>query len=111
MNINNNNRIEYSNYLQLDKLLDAQSPVSIFHDEMLFVITHQTYELLFKQILFEIDAVSQSLSKDALPDTEIFKVVSRLQRIIKIQKIMVDQIKILETMTPMDFLEFRDLLG
>lgn len=111
MNTAKPKQIDYSNYLQLNKLLDAQAPETTFHDEMLFVIIHQAYELWFKQILFEIDAVSHSLSSDQLPDTEIFKVVTRLQRIIKIQKLMVDQVKILETMTPMDFLEFRDFLG
>jgi len=104
-------RIDYFNYLHLNELLNAQFPKSSIHDEMLFIITHQVYELWFKQILFEIDAVSLLLAQDELLDTDIFKVVSGLQRIIKIQKLMIDQIKILETMTPMDFLEFRDLLG
>lgn len=111
MDMNNVKRIDYFNYLHLNELLNAQFPESTFHDEMLFVITHQVYELWFKQILFEIEAVSHLLAQDELPDTDIFKVVSRLQRVIKIQKIMVDQIKVLETMTPMDFLEFRDMLG
>lgn len=105
------NLLDYANYLQLNKLLDAQSPKSDFHDEMLFILVHQVYELWFKQILCEVDAVKDALSKKVLSDTAIFQVVKRLERIIKIQQLMIDQIKILETMTPMDFLEFRDLLG
>lgn len=107
----NTKQINYTSYLQINKLLDAQAPESQFHDEMLFIIIHQVYELWFKQVLFEIDAVSHDLSMEKLSDTDIFKVVSRLQRIIKIQQLMVDQVKILETMTPMDFLEFREMLG
>lgn len=108
--------VEYHSYLQLDKILNAQSPESTklgntIHDETLFIIVHQVYELWFKQILHEIDDVRQTLSKDVLTDTSIYNVVSRLQRVIKIQHLMINQIKILETMTPMDFLEFRDFLG
>lgn len=108
--------ITYHSYLQLDKILDAQLPVSYkigqpVHDEMLFVTTHQVYEIWFRQILHEIGSILEIFAQQRVGDTEIHRIVSRLQRITKIQHIMVDQVKILETMTPMDFLEFRDILG
>lgn len=110
--------VYYSDYLQLDKIIDAQHPVSFekdkiaAHDEMLFIIIHQAYELWFKQILFEIDSVITILSKPTLNDNsgDLQTIVHRLQRIGTILKVLVQQIDILETMTPMDFLDFRDLL-
>lgn len=110
--------VHYSDYLQLDKILGAQQPESFkegqlaAHDEMLFIIIHQTYELWFKQILFEIDAVLESLRKPVLNDNsaELQTVVHRLKRVVTILKVLVQQIDIIETMTPMDFLDFRDML-
>ena len=108
--------MDYHQYLQLDQILDAQKPESAkhgkeAHDEHFFIIVHQVYELWFKQILHEIDSVAGILSGDHLDDREISKVVQRLHRITKIQRPLNDQIGILETMTPMDFLEFRSLFG
>lgn len=82
------------------------------HDEMLFIIIHQTYELWFKQIQFELDAVIDTLSKPRLDDNsaDLQTVVHRLQRVVTILKVLVQQIDIIETMTPMDFLDFRDML-
>lgn len=105
----------YSEYLELDRLLDSQhrkseeygSPA---HDEMLFIIVHQAYELWFKQVLFEIDSVIGLLSEDPVQEKHIGVCVSRLQRVIEIQKILIDQLRVLETMTPLDFLDFRDYL-
>ena len=105
----------YSEYLELDRLLDSQhrkseeygSPA---HDEMLFIIVHQAYELWFKQILFEINSVIGLLSEDPVQEKHIGVCVSRLQRVIEIQKILIDQLRVLETMTPLDFLDFRDYL-
>ena len=110
--------VHYSDYLQLQQLLGAQQPRSNLpgivpaHDELLFIIIHQTYELWFKQILFEIDSVTSTLRKPVLNDNsaELQLVVHRLQRVITIFKVLVQQIDILETMTPMDFLDFRDML-
>ena len=110
--------VHYSEYLQLDKILGAQQPESFkdgmvpAHDEMLFIIIHQTYELWFKQIQFEIDAVLNSMKKPLLNDNsaELQTVVHRLKRVITILKVLVQQIDIIETMTPMDFLDFRDML-
>ena len=105
----------YSDYLQLDKLLDSQHPESKkygneAHDEMLFILVHQAYELWFKQILHEVNAILPVLSQKQVPEKELSTINLRLERIHKIQEVMVDQIDILETMTPLDFLDFRDYL-
>ncbi len=113
-----NKGIYYSDYLQLDKITGAQQPESFkdgntpAHDEMLFIIIHQAYELWFKQILFEVNAVIDILGKPALNDNspEMQTVVHRLKRVTTILKVLVQQIDIMETMTPMDFLDFRDML-
>ncbi|MDZ4752628.1 MAG: tryptophan 2,3-dioxygenase family protein [Flavobacteriales bacterium] len=107
----------YSSYLQLDKILNAQELESDkhqkhAHDEMLFIVIHQSYELWFKQILFEMRSVHQILSQPAINDNspELATVVRRLNRVAEILKVLVHKIDILETMTPLDFLEFRDML-
>ena len=105
----------YHDYLKLDSLLKAQELLSDkagehAHDEMLFIIIHQVYELWFKQIIFEIDSILEALDREKIDESHVGIVVSRLQRIIEIQHLLIDQIKVLETMTPMDFLDFRDLL-
>jgi tryptophan 2,3-dioxygenase len=110
--------VYYSDYLELNKIIDAQHPESFkegkvpAHDEMLFIIIHQAYELWFKQILFELDSVITIMSKPAMDDNsaELQTVVHRLQRVVTILKVLVQQIDILETMTPLDFLDFRDML-
>ncbi|MGH9184520.1 MAG: tryptophan 2,3-dioxygenase family protein [Acidimicrobiales bacterium] len=102
----------YWDYLKLDQLLSAQESRSQppAHDEMLFILVHQAFELWFKQILFELDWVLSVMSRDVLADKDIGEVVSRLHRITVIQRLLVDQIDVLETMTPLDFLDFRDAL-
>ena len=105
----------YHDYLKLDSLLKAQELLSDnvgkhAHDEMLFIITHQVYELWFKQIIFEIDSILDAFDRETIDESHVGIVVTRLERIIEIQHILIDQIKVLETMTPMDFLDFRDLL-
>jgi len=107
--------LEYQDYLNLDQLLACQRLKSEeagekAHDEMLFIIVHQVYELWFKQILTEIDSVAALFKAKKIGDNSMGTVVSRLQRIIEIQGVLIQQIHILETMTPLDFLEFRDLL-
>jgi tryptophan 2,3-dioxygenase len=107
--------IYYSDYLQLDKLLSAQRPKSAeygdeAHDELLFITVHQAYELWFKQILHEIDSVNAMFRSDSVDEKSIGIAVSRIQRIIEIQKLLIEQLRVLETMTPLDFLEFRDYL-
>lgn len=105
----------YPEYLQLDKLLDAQHPESKkygaeAHDETLFIIVHQAYELWFKQILHEIHSILPVLSQSHVDESKISTVNLRLERVHRIQDVLVDQIDILETMTPLDFLDFRDYL-
>lgn len=105
----------YSDYLHLDKLLDAQHPESKnygaeAHDETLFIIVHQAYELWFKQILHEVNAILPVLSQKVVPEKALSTINLRLERIHKIQEVLVDQIDIIETMTPLDFLDFRDYL-
>lgn len=99
--------LTYSEYLQLDSLLNAQKELSPGpeHDEMLFIIIHQAYELWFKEILYELDYIKILLKKKDLP-----KSLHTMKRILKILKILVAQIDILETMTPLEFLSFRDRL-
>ena len=103
----------YGDYLQLGTILDAQHLESgkggtPAHDEMLFIIIHQTYELWFKQVLWEMDGVVGLLNRDVVEERDLGKVVSHLERIIEIQRVLIQQINILETMTPLDFLDFRD---
>ncbi len=110
--------VYYGEYLQLNKIIDAQDPLSFgegkepAHDEMLFIIIHQAYELWFKQILFEVNSVIGIMSQPKLNDNSpaMQTVVHRMQRVVTILKVLVQQIDILETMTPLDFLDFRDML-
>src|SRR6476469_3981643 len=109
--------VHYHEYLQLDKILNAQDPESnkqniSAHDEMLFIIIHQAYELWFKQLHHEADSVVAIMKKPALNDNspELQTVVHRLNRMVVILRVLVHQIEILETMTPMDFRDFRDML-
>lgn len=109
--------VHYADYLQLEKILDLQHPESVknnapAHDETLFIIIHQAYELWFKQILHEVDSVIEIMKGPALNDNspELQTVVHRLNRVDTILKVLVHQIDIMETMTPMDFLDFRDML-
>jgi tryptophan 2,3-dioxygenase len=108
----------YGDYLAIDQLLELQKPYSlkegklIAHDEMLFIIIHQAYELWFKQIRHELAACGEVLSKPAADDDgpDMNVVVHRLKRIVEIWKLLNHQVDVLETMTPLDFLEFRELL-
>ncbi|RYZ21696.1 MAG: tryptophan 2,3-dioxygenase [Chitinophagaceae bacterium] len=109
--------VHYHDYLQLDKILGAQALESegageTAHDEMLFIVIHQAYELWFKQLHWEADSLVAIMAKPAVNDNspELQTVVHRLGRMATILRVLVHQIDILETMTPMDFLDFRDLL-
>jgi tryptophan 2,3-dioxygenase len=105
----------YATYLEIDKLLSIQVPLTqtgdtvSAHDEMLFIITHQTYELWFKQILYEINSCIKVLIKNYINDEgpQLNIVVHRLKRIVEIWKLLNHQVDVLETMTPLDFLDFR----
>ena len=109
--------VHYHDYLQLDTILNSQFPESIklglpAHDEMLFIVIHQAYELWFKQLHHEVDSVVTILAKPSLNDNspELQTVVHRLNRCVTILRVLVHQVDIMETMTPMDFLDFRDML-
>jgi len=102
-----NPAVTYSNYLKVDELLGLQQPRSAGpeHDEMLFIVIHQVYELWFKELLHELDLVLRLLMGD-----EPHKAQHTLKRILTILKVMVAQLDILETMTPLEFLSFRERL-
>jgi tryptophan 2,3-dioxygenase len=107
--------VYYHDYLNLDALLNTQRPVSVdhgaeAHDELLFIIVHQAYELWFKQIIHELDAVITIFESGVVAEREMGALFGHLDRIIESQRILVQQIDVLETMTPLDFLDFRDLL-
>jgi tryptophan 2,3-dioxygenase len=99
--------ITYSSYLRLAELLELQTPVSEAreHDETLFIVVHQVYELWFKQILHELDRLQALLDAD-----DAARVRHTLKRVLTILKVLVAQLDILETMTPLEFLTFRDRL-
>jgi tryptophan 2,3-dioxygenase len=100
-------RLTYGGYLKIPELIGLQNLLSdpARHDETLFIIIHQTYELWFKQILHEMDAVMARMDADQPLGAQRL-----LQRCIEIQRVLVAQVAILETMTPVDFLAFRDHL-
>ncbi len=99
--------VTYASYLQLEKLLALQHPRpgELEHDETLFVIIHQIYELWFKEVLHELDYLQQLLRANDTP-----LAAATLKRILTILKTLVAQIDVLETMTPLNFLTFRDRL-
>ncbi|MHB1170095.1 MAG: tryptophan 2,3-dioxygenase [Longimicrobiales bacterium] len=102
--------LNYSSYLRLDELLSLQTPRSDGpqgpeHDEMLFIVVHQAYELWFKQILHELNRMGELLARD-----DTVRVRHTMKRVLTILKVLVAQIDILETMTPLEFLTFRDRL-
>jgi tryptophan 2,3-dioxygenase len=108
-------QVTYSDYLKIDGLLSLQAPKSQesqnpAHDEMLFIIVHQAHELWFKQMLHELGSVVRAFSEVTVDEKNMGTCVARLERVKEIQKLLVDHIRVLETMTPLDFLEFRDLL-
>lgn len=109
-------KVHYHSYLQLDQILNAQKLrseellVKPAHDETLFIIIHQVYELWFKQIIHELKSVISRFSEDRLDEGTIGIAVANLDRVIEIQKLLVQQVRVLETMTSLDFLEFRNLL-
>lgn len=99
--------LSYSTYLKVDELLSLQECESkpAEHDEMLFIIIHQTYELWFKQTLHELNKFQHNLE-----EAKVWEAIKTLKRILKIMKTLVHQVDILETMTPLDFNSFRGFL-
>ena len=107
----------YSDYIELDTILNSQHPRSFEkmedgNDEMLFIIIHQAYELWFKQIIFELDLVRNIFVQDRINENspDMSNVVYKLKRIVKILELLNHQVSVLETMTALDFLEFRNYL-
>ena len=99
-------QLTYGSYLRLPQLLDSQHLESDAHDELLFITIHQVYELWFKQLLHEVGA-----ARDAMTRGELWWAQHLLQRVHTIERVLVEQIDVLETMTPQDFLEFRQRLA
>ena len=114
-----NGEVTYGDYLNLDRILDAQNPPGhdgtprelAHHDEMLFVVIHQVYELWFKQAMHEAVHARNMLAADEVPESDVPRVVAAMNRIHEIFRIAVAQFSVLETMTPADFLAFREHLG
>jgi tryptophan 2,3-dioxygenase len=100
--------LSYNTYLRVPELIDLQSCLSTpaHHDELLFITVHQAYELWFKQILHEIDAAIALMKEDRAAEA-----AAALRRIVEIEKLLIAQIHILETMKPVRFLKFRDELN
>jgi tryptophan 2,3-dioxygenase len=107
--------VSYTDYLKIDDLLKLQEKRSDelghpAHDEMLFIIIHQAYELWFKQVLTELDSVLKIFGQPTIDEEDMGTAVGRLQRIVEIWKLLVAQVTVLETLTPLDFLDFREFL-
>lgn len=100
--------LSYNEYLKVRELLELQRTLSdpVSHDELLFIIIHQTYELWFKQVLHELDATIKWIGEGRM-----FRANHSLRGVVSIERILVTQIHILESMAPIGFLEFRDKLN
>src|SRR5688572_10496414 len=103
-----NTLLSYNSYLKVQDLIGLQNCLSDpqHHDELLFITVHQTYELWFKQVLHELDAAASLMSEDRLAAA-----AHALRRVVEIEKVLIKQIHILETMSPISFLGFRDELN
>jgi tryptophan 2,3-dioxygenase len=101
-------KLTYGSYLRIEELLSLQTPRSepAHHDELLFIVIHQVYELWFRQMLHEIEAAIRHLNAD-----EVLKVAKNFRRIHAIQRVLEMQVDVLETMTPQEFNAFRDRLN
>jgi len=98
--------LSYGSYLKVPELLSLQRGLSQEHDELLFIVAHQAYELWFKVILFELEA-----ARDRIDADDVFFARHYLHRAYVIEKLLVEQIEVLETMSPQDFLAFRSQLA
>ena len=98
--------LSYGTYLKVPELLELQRGLSQEHDELLFIVAHQVYELWFKVVLFELEA-----ARDRIDADDIFFARHHLHRVFVIEKLLVEQLEVLETMSPQDFLAFRSKLA
>ncbi|MEA2922697.1 MAG: tryptophan 2,3-dioxygenase [Bradyrhizobium sp.] len=99
-------RLSYGTYLKVRELLELQKGLSLEHDELLFIVAHQVYELWFKVVLFELEA-----ARDRIDADDAFFARHFLHRVHVIERLLVEQIEVLETMSPQDFLAFRSQLA
>ncbi len=99
-------RLSYPSYLHVPELLRLQQPESDAHDELLFITIHQVYELWFQLMLFELES-----SRDAMSTGRLWLARHLLGRVHTIERVIITQLPVLETMTPQDFLEFRERLA
>jgi tryptophan 2,3-dioxygenase len=98
---------DYATYLRIDELLDLQQPLSDgAHDEMLFIVVHQVYELWFKLILHELDAAAA-----ALDDNRAHAALAPMRRAVAVEHLLIEQLRVLESMSPDGFMRFRDPLA
>jgi tryptophan 2,3-dioxygenase len=99
-------KLSYGSYLKIPELLDLQHGLSEEHDELLFIVAHQVYELWFKVVLEELEATRGRMDLD-----DIFFARHHLRRIVVVERLLIEQIEVLETMSPQDFLAFRSQLA
>ena len=107
--------VHYQRYLGIPELLSTQKLRSEqlgkpAHEEMLFIITHQVYELWFKQIIHELQSVIDMFSNEKIDENSLGTAIARLDRVERIMQLLIDQIGVMESMTPLDFLDFRQYL-
>ena len=108
LKVTSTNKITYNTYLKIKELTQLQNPLSTppAHDEMLFIVIHQVYELWFKLVIYELNGVLTHLGKD-----EFLQVFHSLERVCEIFRVLIQQIDVLETMTPVEFNRFREKLN
>lgn len=111
-----NEKLDYMGYLAIDQIISAQHLISEKHGqpahiEMMYIVVHQAYELWFKEIIHELDSVITMFDRDFVNEENIGVAVARLRRIVAIQKVLLEHLNVLETMTPLEFLDFRKFLG
>ena len=99
-------KLSYGSYLKVAELLDLQHGLSEEHDELLFIVAHQVYELWFKVVLDELEATRSRIDAD-----DIFFARHHLRRVHVIERLLIEQIEVLETMSPQDFVAFRSQLA
>jgi tryptophan 2,3-dioxygenase len=99
-------KLSYGSYLKIPQLLDLQHGLSEEHDELLFIVAHQVYELWFKVVLDELEATRERMDRD-----DVFFARHHLRRVVVVERLLIEQIEVLETMSPQDFLAFRSQLA
>ncbi|EDV24412.1 uncharacterized protein TRIADDRAFT_56189 [Trichoplax adhaerens] len=101
--------LTYSSYLKVDSLLEFQKTLTPVHDEHLFIVVHQVFELWFKQIIYELDAVCKAMDVECINDINLLVITVRTSRIVRILKLMLKQFTVLETIPVTDFENLRNI--